>query len=296
MTKGLVSIITACYNGELFLNTYFTKLLEMSYDQIEIIFVNDGSTDKSLEIANKYVDKYIDRGYTLKILSQPNKGQAWAYNAALKEVTGEYLYWLDCDDYPEKNSIEHMVNYLINSKEYNIVRGNVRFHNPEKGTVEIKKPQDPQCTDLFHDYVFLGRECYCFPSIWLVKMSFFDKRVPNREIYLARGGQNWQMLLPILYHSKVGYIDEVIFNYFIHMDSHSHDVDSLKKIITYSKNAQNLLHGTFNMLQMPESEKKDYLSRIDAKYRKKRLKMRMHAFAKTVLPKTLVRWLRGRRK
>ena len=59
----LVSIITPCYNGENYLERYLDSVLEQTYDNIELILVNDGSNDKTSEIANRYKSKFADNGY-----------------------------------------------------------------------------------------------------------------------------------------------------------------------------------------------------------------------------------------
>ena len=67
----LVTIITPCYNGEAFLDKYFASILAQTYDRLELIFVNDGSTDRTEEIALSYRQALEDRGIVFKYLYQP---------------------------------------------------------------------------------------------------------------------------------------------------------------------------------------------------------------------------------
>lgn len=64
MTKPLVSIITPCYNGEAFLKRYFESILNQTYPNLELIFINDGSTDRTEEIALSYRERLEKRGIT----------------------------------------------------------------------------------------------------------------------------------------------------------------------------------------------------------------------------------------
>ena len=97
--KGLVSIITPCFNGEKLIFRLLDSVLKQDYQQIEMIVVDDGSMDKSKDVILSYVDKFTNRGYKLCYLYQNNSGQASAINKALPLVKGEFIAWPDCDDY-----------------------------------------------------------------------------------------------------------------------------------------------------------------------------------------------------
>ena len=66
---------------------------------------------------------------------------------------------------------------------------------------------------------------------YMVRMTFFDKVVSNREIFTGRGGQNAQMLIPICWYGRGGYIDETLYKFYTHEDSHSHSINDPKKHI-----------------------------------------------------------------
>lgn len=91
----LVSVIIPVYNVEKYLNKCVTSVLNQSYRNIEIILVNDGSTDKSLEIC-KYFQSTDSR---VKVVDKKNGGLSSARNIGLKEAKGDYVLFLDSDDY-----------------------------------------------------------------------------------------------------------------------------------------------------------------------------------------------------
>ncbi len=95
--KNKVSIIIPCYNQEEKIGRCLDSVLNDKLKEKEIIIVNDGSTDKTLEILKKYENKNII------IINQKNKGQAVARNTGLKQSTGEYISFIDSDDFVEKN-------------------------------------------------------------------------------------------------------------------------------------------------------------------------------------------------
>ncbi len=92
----LVSIITPVYNGEKYIERCIKSVIDQSYDNIEHIIVNDGSTDNTINVCRKYEKK-------IKLLSKENAGVSLARNLALKEARGEYVLFVDADDWLEKD-------------------------------------------------------------------------------------------------------------------------------------------------------------------------------------------------
>ena len=89
-----VSVILPIYNVAQYLDETFTSLLNQTLQEIEIIAVNDGSSDNSLEI----IQKYAQQDSRISYYTQENQGQSVARNLALKHATGKYIYMMDSDD------------------------------------------------------------------------------------------------------------------------------------------------------------------------------------------------------
>ena len=116
-----ISIIIPVYNTE----KYIQKCIDSLYQQnlnIEIIFIDDGSTDNSKEIINNY-SKKDDR---IKVLSQNNQGPAVARNLGLEVAQGNYIAFLDSDDWIENNSLEMLYNVAIEF-DVDMIMGNTLF-------------------------------------------------------------------------------------------------------------------------------------------------------------------------
>lgn len=105
-----VSIIIPVYNVENYLRVCLDSVVNQTYSDLEIICINDGSTDSSLDILNEYA-KNDSR---ILVVSQSNRGLAAARNTGLEYVTGELCYFLDSDDYIERNLIEYAVKIFEN--------------------------------------------------------------------------------------------------------------------------------------------------------------------------------------
>ena len=100
-----VSIIIPVYNTQKYLKKCINSIIDQTYSNLEIILVNDGSTDNSLEICKEY-EKIDERVF---IISGENHGVSHARNMGIRKAKGEYLYFADSDDYLETDAIEKMI-------------------------------------------------------------------------------------------------------------------------------------------------------------------------------------------
>ena len=109
-----VSVVIPVYNVERFLKESISSLLNQTLEDIELICVNDGSPDNSLEILNDFAAK----DSRVKVISKPNGGCGSARNRALDEANGEYIYFFDPDDYVLPNALEELyANATINDSD-----------------------------------------------------------------------------------------------------------------------------------------------------------------------------------
>ena len=108
-SKGLISIIIPVYNAEQVLPRCLDSLLNQTYKQTEIIVINDGSKDDSLAVCQKYASSALN----ITVLSQENGGAAKARNAGLDIARGEYIMFVDADDYVEEDYCEVLYKAII---------------------------------------------------------------------------------------------------------------------------------------------------------------------------------------
>ena len=207
--KPLVSIVTACYNGEFFVWRCIEKVLEQNYDNVEMIIVNDGSTDKTEEVVLSYEEKFKERGYKLIYAKQENQGVGAATNAALKYINGEYFALCDADNFYTTDYISEMVSFFQNNPKFSIVRcDGYKVYEKDVNTPFGKLARNHN----EHHKENLFENCLFFRNFHfggaMFRTSDFDKINPTREIYPSRHGQNWQILLPMLYCYKSGYLDK----------------------------------------------------------------------------------------
>ncbi len=118
----MVSIIIPVYNAEKTLKKCLDSILNQTYTKYEVILINDGSKDNSLEIMQEYKGKHPD---IFQIHDQENVGPAVTRNRGMEHAKGEYLFFIDCDDYIDEKYIETFVKE-IEQKEVDMVIGGYR--------------------------------------------------------------------------------------------------------------------------------------------------------------------------
>ena len=128
-----ISIIIPIYNSEKYLSLSLNNVLSQSLENIEILCIDDGSSDSSLQILKKYVKK--DK--RLKIIHQNNEGAGMARNEGIKISKGKYLSFLDSDDlYPNNLTLSIMYDKAIKNKAI-IIGGGLRYFTEENETIYL---------------------------------------------------------------------------------------------------------------------------------------------------------------
>lgn len=228
----LVSIITPCYNSERYIGRYLSKILMQTYDNIELIIINDGSIDDTEKVIMEYKIDIEKRGYKITYIKQENRGLGGAIQQGLRVVNGDYFCWCDSDNFYSNDYVEKCVDYFFNDNTVSVVRcdGYIVYEN---NITEIRGIMSKGETDKYNRHIFercLMAKNFHFGCA-MVKTSDFDRINPSREIYQSREGQNWQIMLPMTYFYSVGYIDEPLFYYVFRQDS----VSNITKTLPYNK-------------------------------------------------------------
>lgn len=117
-----VSIVVPVYNVEKYIEACLLSLVNQTYNNIEIIIVNDGSTDNSLMICEEYEKKY----HNIKLLSIKNQGVSYARNLGMDNSKGDYIICVDSDDIIEPDMIEQMI-YIAKEEKSDIVLCGIDF-------------------------------------------------------------------------------------------------------------------------------------------------------------------------
>lgn len=179
------SFIVPVYNTSKYLKKCLDSLVKQTFKDFEIIIVNDGSTDNSSNIISKYLDTYKN----IKVVNQKNEGLSMARNNGVKEANGEYLIFIDSDDYVEKNLLKEVDKEI---KDAEILRYQVISEDEDGGN---KMDFNEEAFDMVNGYQafkYLSNYhfvepawCYVFKKDYYVDNKFsFKKGVYHEDFGL----------------------------------------------------------------------------------------------------------------
>lgn len=141
-----MSVIVPVYNAEKYIATCVESILSQTLQELEVIFINDGSTDQSRQI----IENYKKVNPQIKLINQENQGVSMARNAGLQAATGEYVGFVDADDYIEKDMYSTLHNAAVQSN-CDVVISN--FESEIEGHKVITRYPFPLNTILIRDYI-----------------------------------------------------------------------------------------------------------------------------------------------
>lgn len=172
-----VSILTANYNKSEYLRDYFDSILKSNFSDFEVVFVEDGSTDDSILIANDYTSKL-----NLRVISlEHNVGFSNALNIGLERVKGEFVMRLDSDDFMLPSRIDLQVNYLRKHSDVDILGSNTFYYNHNKRSV-VGRSFFPEFNADIVNYFKHGDIALCHGAI-MGKAAFFKKFKYNQSAF-----------------------------------------------------------------------------------------------------------------
>ena len=266
----LVTIISPCYNVESYVARFLESLLSQTYGCLEVVLVNDGSTDGTAGIISKYLPLLEQKGYRVVNVEQANAGLAGAINSGLKHITGKYLMWPDPDDWLVPNAVEKFVSFMESHPQVDIVRGRVKKIEAESGkSMGCFGGFFPQSGEIRH---FFRRALYVqtwlAPVGYMLRVASLDRAIPGREIYVhPRAGQNWQLMLPLAYRGKVFQIRDFVGYYYVRKDSHSRILGGYGAHLFCNEVYEQVLLRTLS--RIPGTE--EWQKKVRIEYAKKRI-------------------------
>ena len=209
----LVSIIIPVYNRENLIRNTLESIKEQSYLNWECIVVDDGSTDKSIEIVEEFVKKDARFKLFLRPQNAP-KGANSCRNCGISKSTGTFVNWFDSDDTMHKDFIAKKIEVLLKNNEVDLVLSKtVRI---EKNNEQVFEKRTNLTNNLLEDYITRKVSWYMpdgmFKKDFFKEENFFDKHL--------KGGQDKDFYISVLIKNpKVVIIDFYATFYLIHNDS-----------------------------------------------------------------------------
>ena len=196
MNYPKVSVIIPVYNGEKYVAQAIESALSQTYNNVEIIVINDGSTDNSYNKIKPYLS-------SVKYIYQENKGAAVARNTGIENSTGELIGFLDADDLWLPEKLEIQVDYLLRNKDIGLVHSN-RISIYEEGTKAIPDPPSTKAIGMCFKQLFnrnqISTSTVLLRKKCLIQVGGFDERFVR--------AQDYELWLRISKFYPIGYIDQ----------------------------------------------------------------------------------------
>lgn len=257
------SYIIPVYNGEQYIDRCFESLLSQTYDNYEIIIINDGSTDGSLSKLKGYAKKYKQ----IKIFNTKNNGVSSARNLGIDKAKGNYLIFVDIDDYVDINMLASLESSIANNGQSDIIKYNYicinNFDEIKKVSNDVTKSITLRGADAFADLVnkkipFDLNCIYAFKRSYLKKHHFKFETGKEHEDF---------GLIPyvVIKASKVTLLDKSLYFYIQSPNSitrNSSDGKQLKQFKDLLYHFDNLLKKITNDTTTNTSDKKVFCSYI----------------------------------
>lgn len=267
MSYPTVSIIVPCYNGSDTIARAIRGVIQQTYRPIQLILVNDGSTDNSDRIIREMDAEIRAAGIQFDYIVQENLGLGGAVNTGLKYVAGEYLAWADADDELLPESVELRVTFLEHHPEFGSVTSDAFYAEDAAWDTPLGKvtynPEENNLPDQFLP-MLLGKSVFCC-GCHLIRTEVFRSANGGMEIFPARHGQNWQMLLPVYYSSKHAYLDIPLYKYRINAANMSAEIKNMRLRALYRRRKEyiQIVTNTLKRIQnMESSERRVYTRRF----------------------------------
>lgn len=218
--RPLVSVIIPVYNTEDYVEIAVRSILNQSITDLELILVDDGSTDKSLQILKSLADE----DGRIILISQPNQGQSVARNRALQEAKGEYLYFMDSDDILKEEALEECL-LMAQRASYDLIFFDAEIFTDMEGFDlgfdyrRLHKLEQRDYTGAESIDIMIDKGIFrVSPCLYIVKREYFNER--GLKFYPGIIHED-ELFTPLLFidAKKVGFIDKQFFRRRLRPDS-----------------------------------------------------------------------------
>ena len=224
--KCKVTIGIALYNCQEYIERCLNSALEQTYSNIEIIVVNDGSTDNSLNIVNKIKKNSIAKD-KIRIYTQENGGPSSARNHIIEKATGEFILLIDSDDWLEKDAIEKMmkiqskhncdivkINYCVNSSKDKIINKS-GYQKYKDKLMDLEKYKEQLIADILLGNIPAYTWSMLIKKEVIKKELYFEEDIVHLEDKL--------FLIKLISNVKnIFFSSEILYHYFLNINGLMH--------------------------------------------------------------------------
>lgn len=202
--NSLITIVIPFYNAEKYLTRCITSVLQQTYSTLQIILVNDGSMDQSLKIA----ERFAEEDNRIVVINKQNGGSSSARKAGIQKATGEYILFIDSDDWIEKDYIESLYKVMKDTKA-DIVCADIYYDSVDGTSSRVVKnifPEGLYTANEVLDHMLFAGEFWSFGIQPHMVTKLFRTSKLYEFIYAVDEritfGEDAAVIYPYLMHSK----------------------------------------------------------------------------------------------
>lgn len=249
MKKGdLVSIVIPVYNGERCVEQCVKSVLQQTYQDIELILIDDGSNDNTADICNQLVRKCMK----IRYFWQENAGPGAARNLGLKKVQGDYVTFIDADDFVHPRYIEELYQALKKNKTSIASCACIKIKNREESSrAKVTDEEVILSTEEALTSLFYGKEIKGYPFLKMIHISLLENLRFPEDI---RVGEDFVLVYQLLMRcEKIVYINKELYYYMQNKNSIVHTV-KIEEMLRFWNTMQSELIDKI-VLRYPRIEK-----------------------------------------
>ncbi|MCI1477715.1 MAG: glycosyltransferase [Clostridium beijerinckii] len=226
MGAKLVSVIMPTYNNSVYIEEALNSLFYQTYTNIEIIVVDDGSTDNTNEVLEKYLDK-------IKYIRKINEGVSSARNLGIDLSKGDYIAFLDSDDLYSRDKIEKQVEMLEQFKDIDIVYNDIDIINENGEYISTLESEGVYTNKNNFLCMMLVRQIIPGPASMMIRRKCLEDGIRYNERY--SNAEDYDFTLKIALRYKYGYLNKSLYMYRRHSsnltNNHKKQLQSERSII-----------------------------------------------------------------
>ena len=217
----LISIVTVSYNSENTIGKTIESVLNQSYPDVEYLIIDGASKDNTVQIAKSYEEKFREKGYAFRIISEPDKGIYDAMNKGIRNATGEIVGIINSDDWYEPNALQ-TVAQTYRQEPFDMFYADLNLVK-DNGTIIVKRSKMARFVstrDWNHPTTFITKKCYEDVGLYACENIYDDfelvmrirhagKKIVIRNVVLANfrtgGVSNQKSLKKCISRCKIRY-------------------------------------------------------------------------------------------
>lgn len=217
----LVSVIIPVYNHEKYVQTAIKSIINQTYQNIQLLVIDDGSKDSSYQKVMELKEECEKRFPKTYFETKPNEGSRATYNKLIEKAEGKYIYLNASDDISKPQAIEKEVEFLENNPDYVLAVGNNEVIDSDGNLQDVPTARENLAkarkikfeSEDFGNYSTLFLIGNHIPNGYLVRKEIFDKcgKFTNDAPL-----EDWWEMLQLSKYGKFKFIDEILFSYRIH--------------------------------------------------------------------------------